>query len=115
MIHILPLAEKITADNLYPAQSEKKLPSVKIPPAVYTVLAVIALIAVYTHHFFGIILTGALFLTAGADSRTGAFKKGRTIEKVLWIRLPMFLIGFLKLLAYMFIISLPLWGKWLLN
>ena len=92
-ISILPLAEKIDADNMYGAASGKRLPSVTVPPALYVVLGVIAFLAVYTYHFFGVILIGAVFLIAGIDARTGKYKKGRTFEKVIWLRFPMFLIG----------------------
>ena len=92
-LHILPLAERITADNLYSAPTERKLPSVKIPSAVYTVLAVIAFIGVYTDPFIGIIFLGAIFLVGGIDGKTGRNKKGRTFEKLLWVRLPVFLMG----------------------
>jgi len=92
-INILPLAEKINADNLYIVPSYKKIPSLNIPTPVYTVLGVISFIAIYTDPFLGMILFGAIFLIAGIDSKTGKHKNGRTYEKVLWQRLPLFLMG----------------------
>lgn len=103
-LHILPLAEKITADNLYSAPTERKLPSVKIPSAVYTVLAVISFIACYTDPVIGIIAFGILFIVAGIDGKTGKNKKGTTVEKMIWTRLPLLFMGIFFILTSIFIL-----------
>lgn len=100
---VLPLAEQITADNIYSAPTVKKLPFVKIPPAVYIVLAVIAFIATYTDPFLSMILMGLLLMIASIDSKTGNSKKGRTFEKVLWLRIPIFLMGIFFLITGIFV------------
>lgn len=94
-LNILPLAEKISADDIYkPAPVEREF-KISFPPMTYLILFAVMIVCAFVCLPLCMILFGALFTMAGLDSSGNIRHNGRRVENNAWNRLPFLLIGLL--------------------
>ena len=94
-INILPLAEKINADDIYkPAPVEREL-KVSFPPMTYLILIVVMIVCAFFCVPLCILLFGVVFIMAGLDNSGTIKYNGRVVENNAWNRLPFLIIGLL--------------------
>lgn len=94
-LNILPLAEKISADDIYkPAPVEREF-KISFPPMTYLILFAVMIVCAFVCLPICMLLFGAAFVMAGLDSSGTIKHNGRAVENTAWNRLPFLLIGLL--------------------
>ena len=94
-LNILPLAEKISADDIYkPAPVEREF-KISFPPMTYFILFAVMIVCAFVCLPLCMLLFGAAFVMVGLDSSVNIRHNGRRVENNAWNRLPFLLIGLL--------------------
>ncbi len=92
-INILPLAEKINADDIYRTAPVKDGFKIKIPPIVYLIIFVVTIISFFVFVPLFFFLFGSAFFLAGLDSSGNIEHNGVKVENNAWNRLPFLIVG----------------------
>jgi len=94
-LNILPLAEKLSADDIYkPVPAEKGF-KITFPFYVYLSMFAVMIICAFICLPLCMFLFGASFVMAGLDSSGTIRHNGRVVENNAWNRLPFLIIGLL--------------------
>ena len=92
-ISILPLAEKVSADNMYGSNYSREKFRIVIPAVVYLILFAVTVAMFFIHPVLVIFMMGIVCILAGIDSGGTMRKNGRIVENNAWNRLPILIIG----------------------
>jgi hypothetical protein len=103
--NFIPKAEKLSEDHMIYDEHKKRF-RIIVPVWIYPIFMLVSMFGffVYLPIFFA--MFGAIFISAGLDSRLTVRNNGKIVENTIWSRLPFIIIGAgIEIISLMLIFS----------